>query len=113
MDPWYGCGNAFRLPLDLIQYLSNASITYLEQIANPEHSNIFTQAWKSVIHLGIPDNWHPDWLSYTNALTESHVRIIDGEDELIWAHAKHGNYTPKDRYPIIYSAHKPPVIDWW
>lgn len=53
MDPWFGCGNTFRLSPDLIQFLSNVGINYLDQIADPKNPNIFTQAWKSAIHLGI------------------------------------------------------------
>lgn len=45
---------------------------------------------------------------------EAHIRITDGEDELIWAHAKHGTYSPKVGYQVLMERHKPPdLTQWW
>eukprot|EP00253_Pinus_taeda_P014329 PITA_14329 len=114
LDSWTGSGNAYSVPQKLITFLSNTGISHLDQIADPGNSNLFSQAWKSTIQLGILDIWHQDWLNYINALTESHIRIIEGDDELIWAKEKHGKYTPKDGYPVIFSPYRPPVLErWW
>lgn len=79
-----------------------------------QNSTIFLQAWKSAVTLGIPDQWIEYWGNYTNALSESHVCIIDGKDGLIWAPTAHGAYSPKEGYPIIHVAHKPPILEgWW
>jgi len=40
MDPWSRCGNAYRLPPDIFQFLSNAGINYLDQIVDLENTNI-------------------------------------------------------------------------
>lgn len=75
---------------------------------------MFSKAWTLAEHLGIPVQWQQDWEGYIVALTESHVRIKDGDDKLIWAPTEHGTYSPKVGYPIIHDAHKPLVLlDWW
>lgn len=113
MDPWSVCGNAYNIPPELMQFLTSTCISRLTLIVEPANSTIYSQAWKFVDQLGILDNWHDDWLSYTNALSESHVQITEGEDELILAHAQQGSYSPKDGYTIIFSEHKPHIIHWW
>lgn len=75
LDPWSGGGNMFRLPPDLILFLNNRNIKVIAQVANLENSAIFEEAWLSVVHLGIPDQWQQDWEGYVTALTKSHVRI--------------------------------------
>jgi len=43
-----------------------------------------------------------------------HIHIIDGEYELIWASAKSGKYSPKDRYLVLVKPRKPQAIQaWW
>jgi len=53
-DPWIGCGNAHRLPLELKVYLKEVVITHISHIADPEHTSLFQQAWKSARILLIP-----------------------------------------------------------
>lgn len=45
---------------------------------------------------------------------EARIRITDGEDELIWAHAKHGTYSPKVGYQVLMERNKPlDLAQWW
>lgn len=54
------------------------------------------------------------WSDYTIALTESNIRILEGEDEIIWAPAKHGRYSPKGGYLVLMDSHRPQICDtWW
>eukprot|EP00253_Pinus_taeda_P016909 PITA_16909 len=84
IDPWIGSGNSHILPVGLIQHINNR------------------------------DDWSRIWQIYLQALTETHVRLQNVEDELIWAHSKAGQYTPKQGYDIIIAEKKPEVIrSWW
>ena len=48
------------------------------------------------------------------ALTESHVRLRDELDELLWGLTQHVTYTPKDGYTTIHARQKPEVLkSWW
>jgi len=38
---------------------------------------------------------------------EAHIRITDGDDEIIWALAKSGRYTPKEGYIVLAESQKP------
>lgn len=104
----------YRLPPDLTQFLKNKDILMIANIVDPENTSLFAQAWKFLDHLGIPVSWQQDWEGYINALTESHVCIKEGANELIWAPVGRGAYTPKDGYPIIHAAHMSHVLlEWW
>lgn len=40
--------------------------------------------------------------------------ILEGDDELIWAFAKHGNYAPKIGYIVLLDPLKPVAPkSWW
>ena len=114
MDPWIGCGNAHRLPQELRAYLTSRGITHINHIADNGRSTFLQQAWKTGRMLQIPRQWQQHWKEYTRALTESHVRIQEGEDKLIWALAKHGKYTPKEGYIALINSLKPLQCEsWW
>jgi len=114
VDPWIGCSNLYQLPPDLTAFLNNRGIVTIAHIVDQLNSTIFQQAWKSTAILGILELWTQEWRQYTNALSKSPVRIRDDKDELIWAPAAHGAYTPKEGYPIILTAHKPTILEsWW
>lgn len=114
LDPWAGSGGRHTLPQDLIAHLSASNIQVISQIADQDHSNIFHQAWKSSLDLNLPRRWHTTWGAYRDALTESHIRISEGPDELVWYQVEHGVYTPKDGY-IQLIAHKKleATASWW
>lgn len=113
-DPWVGCGNAHRLPEELKTHLVDQGITQICHITNNGRSSLIQQAWKSGNVLNIPPPWQQDWRNYIIALTEAHIRTIKGKDELIWALAKHGSYTPKIGYLALMDPYKPPASEpWW
>ena len=66
-----------------------------------EHTTLFQQAWKTAHCLHLPQIWHHYWNDYISALTESHVGITEGGDELVWAQEKHVKYSPKEGYLCI------------
>lgn len=112
-DPWSSCGNTHSLSLGLILFLGQAGISTLDNIIDLENTTIFSQSWKLASDLNIPMKWFQEWSSYIGGLTESHVRICDRDDELIWIFSQHGRYTPKDGYFFIYADHKPINLAWW
>eukprot|EP00253_Pinus_taeda_P017857 PITA_17857 len=88
LDPWAGSGGRHILPREL--------------------------AWKSAQQLNLPNRWHPAWRAYREALQESHIRITEGQDELIWNLAECGLYTPKAGYLQLISHKKPDTTaSWW
>lgn len=110
IDSWIGCGNAHRLSQELRTHLTTRGISHLSHIADNEHSTFLQQAWKTGRALQILQPWQQHWKEYTKALMKSHIKIQEGEDELIWAHAKHGKYTPKVGY---ITPMKPPLCETW
>ena len=55
--------------------------------------------------MDLPHRWHKKWYNFRDALIESHIRIKEGSDELIWSQAENGIYTPKVGY-IFLNIHK-------
>eukprot|EP00253_Pinus_taeda_P012119 PITA_12119 len=79
-----------------------------------QRTDILSQAWKLAQQLDLPPQWHQEWNEYINALTESHIRIKQGPDELIWCKADHGIYAPKYGYRELISHRIPdPLPSWW
>lgn len=114
VDPWVRCGNAHRLSEELRTYLIEQGITHVCHIVDNAHSTLLQQTWKSGLHLNIPSCWQQEWRYFTKALTEAHIRITEGDDELIWAFTKHGVYAPKIGYQVLMEPYKPPITDpWW
>lgn len=114
IDPSVGCGNAHRLFEGLRAHLLEQGITNISHIADEVHSSLFEQAWKIVHDLNILQRWQQEWRDYTKALTEVHIKITEGDDELIWAFAKHGVYSSKIGYQVLMESHKPPSSEqWW
>lgn len=114
LDPWPGSGNAHLLPDGLVRYLNNRDIKFLAQIGDLQNSTIFTQAWITDRQWQLTDEWYSNWKGYIQALTESHIKLHEAEDELIWAHAKSGYYAPKYGYYKMIEAKKPDMLkSWW
>eukprot|EP00253_Pinus_taeda_P004922 PITA_04922 len=107
IDPWAGSGGRHILPQDLVEYLLAHNINVIAQIADRESSDIFHQAWRTAHQLNLPPRWHQSWQTFKEALIESHIRIIEGQDELIWSQSDSGYYTPKARYTLLISHKKP------
>eukprot|EP00253_Pinus_taeda_P029159 PITA_29159 len=110
MDPWVGCGNAHRLPVDIIRHLNDRGITHIIHAGDPANSTFLQQAWHNAHTLEILAQWHTTWMEYTDALMQAHIRLTEGPDEIIWAFAKHGAYTPKLGYMKLIESIRPPNI---
>ena len=114
LDPWPGSGNAHILPEGLIRHLNNRGIKYLAQIGDLQRSTIFTQAWVTDRQWHLTAEWTEYWKGYIQALTESHIKLHEEEDELIWGPAKSGIYAPKLGYLKLIEAKKPDIQkNWW
>eukprot|EP00253_Pinus_taeda_P004659 PITA_04659 len=114
IDPSAGSGARHQLPRDLVDYLYTHDIKVFAHIADQEASDIFQRAWRSAQQLNLPLQWHQAWESYREALKESHIRITEGQDELIWSQSDFGYYTLKARYTLLISHKKPDILlDWW
>jgi len=109
-DPWVGCGNTHRLSAGLIRHLNDRGITNIMHIGDLANSTFLQQAWISAQTLDIPTHWHAEWMAYTDALTQAHIRLTEGPDEIIWAFAKHGAYAPKLGYLKLMEPYKPQNI---
>eukprot|EP00253_Pinus_taeda_P003164 PITA_03164 len=107
VDPWIGCGNAHKLSAEMIELLVNQGISHLSHIIDQENTTPLQQAWKSTRNLHIPGHWHQAWEGFTEALTQAHIRITEGEDEIVWAYAKNGRYSPKEGYLKLMEHDKP------
>lgn len=103
-----------RLPIELIQHLQNQNSSHIAHITNMDNTTFLHQAWKTTPQLSIPPLWVQYWEDFTQALTEAHIQITDGDDEIIWALSKFGTYSPKDGYLALTGARKRHIIsDWW
>lgn len=89
-DPWIGCGNAHRISIDLKTHLSAVDINHISYLDDPNHTTMFQKSWKSARILQIPEQWEQLSADYIAALTEAHIRIVEGEDEIIWVLSKSG-----------------------
>lgn len=114
MDPWIRGGNKYQLPPDLIHHPHQRDIKVVAQLADGEHNNLFEQAWFLAHNFGIPIQWYQTWEGYLTALSEAHVCIKEGPNELVWAPAEHGKYTSKIGYLSLLSDQKPETVqEWW
>jgi len=114
LDPWINSGGKHTLNPDLITHLQSRDIRHFTHIADQQHNDIFSQAWKSAQQLDLPPQWYQDWQLFIMALSESHIRIKQGLDELVWCPADHGIYAPKYGYKALISHRIPdPIHPWW
>lgn len=82
-DPWIGYGNAHRFPTELLRYLHNRDIAHIRYIGDTNNSTILQQAWKIAQDLDIPIQWHQDWYDYMEALTQAHIRLMEGPNKIV------------------------------
>eukprot|EP00253_Pinus_taeda_P018177 PITA_18177 len=112
-DPWVGCNGNFALSPGLIRHLESKGILHLRQIEKIGFSSIWGQAWKSGEELGLhPASWN-EWKVYTEELSRSNVRIRDRQDQLVWAHAENGSYSPKFGYKFLMTRKGWGDPEWW
>lgn len=114
LDPWIGSGGRHILSRELIRLLNDRDIKVFADIADQQRSDIFSQAWKSALQLDLPPQWHLEWDNFITALTESHIRVKQGEDELVWCMADNDIYAPKQGYNTLIMHKKPDSLcNWW
>eukprot|EP00253_Pinus_taeda_P008490 PITA_08490 len=113
LDPWIGSGGRHTLPPELIQFLHTQDIKVIAQAADHGNSGIFHQVWILAQQLNLPLRWHQDWKDYCAAMSESHIRIRDGTNELLWSQADNGIYSPKVGYIALSEHKKPDHIPSW
>ena len=89
----------------LLQLLHQKGFFQLNQIDEPNSTNLWNQGWKGSQALEIPEPWTRVWDHFIIALHSSHIRLTDKAHELIWEHAQNGHYTPKTGYQQICSQH--------
>lgn len=109
MDPWSGGGVCYILSRELIHHLNQRDISVIVHFVITLIHPYFSQGWKSAHSLDIPPQWHHTWQDYIDALTESHTRIMEGPNEIIWCIADNGIYSPKASYLAI-NINKQPAI---
>eukprot|EP00253_Pinus_taeda_P028743 PITA_28743 len=96
------------------ELLADQGVTHLSHIADQGNTTLLQQAWKLAHVLHIPGFWHQVWEGITEALTQSHIRITEGEDEIVWAYAKNGRYSPNEGYLKLMEHNRPEhVQQWW
>eukprot|EP00253_Pinus_taeda_P030603 PITA_30603 len=114
LDPWIGSGDRNILSRELITFLHDRDIRCFAHIADHQRTDIFSQAWKSAQQLDLPPQWHREWSKYVHELNESHIRIKQGSDELVWCLAENGIYAPKIGYGSLIMHREPePTPSWW
>lgn len=112
-DPWVGCSENFALSHGLIRHLASKGIVYLKQVEKIGASSIWGQAWKSGEELNIHPRWWDEWEAFKIELSRTNVRIKDEPDQLIWAHADTGSYSPKYGYKFLMSKKGWGDPKWW
>ena len=102
-DPWVRCNEKFALSLGLIRHLESKGILFLGQVEKIGYSTIWGQAWKTGEELDLkPISWN-EWKAYTQELSRSNVRLKSRQDQLVWAHAESGSYSPNFEYKFLMS----------
>lgn len=109
-DPWVGCNEKYALSPGLIRHLESKGILFLSQVEKVGLSTIWGQAWKTGEELELRPLW---WNDYIQELARSNVRLKDRQDQLVWAHADSGSYSPKYGYKFIMSRKGWGALEWW
>eukprot|EP00253_Pinus_taeda_P030228 PITA_30228 len=112
-DPWVGCSEDYTLSPGLLRHLDSKGIVTLNQVEKVSLSNVWGQAWKNDVDLGINVRWKNEWASFIQELHRSHVRLKEGNDKLIWALGKTGEYYPKEGYSYLMKQKGWDIPEWW
>eukprot|EP00253_Pinus_taeda_P022819 PITA_22819 len=112
-DPWVGCNEKYALSPGLISHLESKGILYLSQVEKVGFSTIWGQAWKTGEELDLRPLWWYEWKDYTQELSRSNVRLKVRQDQLVWAHAESGSYSPKFGYKFLMSKKGWGELEWW
>eukprot|EP00253_Pinus_taeda_P035564 PITA_35564 len=112
-DPWVGCSEVYALSPGLLRHLDSKGIVTLNQVEKVGLSNVWGQAWKNDVDLGLNVRWKNEWASFIQELHRSHVRLKEGTDKLIWALGKSGEYYPKEGYSYLMKQKGWDIPEWW
>eukprot|EP00253_Pinus_taeda_P030815 PITA_30815 len=96
-----------------VSMLESKGIFSLNQVEKVGHSSIWGQAWKSGEDLDLEAPWWNEWNAYIQELSRKNVRIKDESDQLVWAHADTGEYSPRNGYKFIMSRKGWEEPEWW
>jgi len=113
VDPWPGSSPHHLLNPRLIEALEERGIFMLGQMADEQSSSLFAQGWKSARSLGLEGDFVPEFDRYISALRNSHIRLRDREDTLIWEKDPGGEYSPKAGYLSISQEPELDGTKWW
>jgi hypothetical protein len=61
-------------------------------------TSIWSQGWKLANQVAMDEGQEVEWNIFTSALSSTHIRLFDQEDELVWEFSPYGTYTPKLGY---------------
>jgi len=98
-----GCIKGYSLSLGIINYLESRGIHRINQIENDGYSTIWDQAWLSGTDLNLDQQWMEEWHNNTKELSRSNFKLRNRLDQLVWAHAPLGIYSPKYGYKFLMS----------
>jgi hypothetical protein len=112
-DPWPRSGISHILPLELINLLHGKNIFLLSHLADP-NTTLWHRGWKRVVDLGLTGASITQYKNYIAALQVIHIRLLNGEDELVWQKDPLGDYTPNLGYiTLILDLFQQHQIWWW
>eukprot|EP00253_Pinus_taeda_P010417 PITA_10417 len=72
----------------------------------------FLDTWTAKA-LSLLIRWKNEWASFIQELHRSHVRLKEGNDKLIWALGKTGEYHPKEGYTFLMNQKGWDIPEWW
>ena len=98
LDPWSRSGINHLLPPHIQEFVGLQGYSHLDQIVDPDTTTIWRQGWLFGVSLGLPELDYPEWDRYQQTLGESHIRLQDQLDELIWDGNPTEHYLPKVGY---------------
>jgi len=109
-NSWLGSGQNHMLPAHLILHLRDRGFSCLVHVVDPNTTSI---GWYSVAYLGLDVENLEHWDRYTMSLRDSHIRLVEKDDELIWNLDDTGVYTPKQGYDILSQDMNNREVAWW
>jgi len=96
------CDHGIFLPGDLITFLQEQNICTLNTIADGQTTSIWRQGWKSTQALNLENIWVDIWNGFTHALSQTHIKLSQQDDELSWVYkSSSGSFSAKLDYQAL------------
>ena len=70
----------------------------MSQVTDLAHTSLWSQGWMIAQMLRLDPPFTVVWPNFIKAICSSHISFTDRWDELVWVHAPHSKYTPKQVY---------------